>query len=126
MITLVPTLVPEPPELEAVGTALRALPRAAAPPRVARVLRRELARIRRRVPRDELREIWPTAVSVQMVLLAALWALYLVATPPAAVVSEGPAPTAEAPEAAESRRARASNPRDASRQSHPKTGPTTR
>jgi hypothetical protein len=111
------------PELQMVRTALGALPRTAAPPSVTRAVRREVARIRRRLPADEIRDLWPTAVSVQIVLLAALWALYLVATPPAVVVDRGPAATSES---SPSRRANTRSPTDISRQSQPNTGPTTR
>ena len=101
---------------------LRALPRLTAPPSLARGLRRELARARRRQDRERPSAFWPTAVAIQMALLGALCAAYVLATPPTAVVVESPSPSSASSD--ERQRARASSAAEVSESNHGNTGPT--
>ena len=100
------------------SSALRALPRAQAPARLNRGLRRELTRVRRRRAERHDARMWTAAAAIQVALLAALCALYVLAAP-------ADASPAKSSEASSSRRAITSAPTDASRQSQPKRGPTT-
>ena len=103
---------------------LRALPRVPAPPRLARHLRRALARERRKRVEDSLGSFWPTAVVIQVALLGALCAIYLLVTPPTAVVVEpASSPTTE-PALRERGRATTSKATEASNSSQPNRGPT--